>query len=298
MYIHTLNDHLRARFGRKVYKLSLTSGCTCPNRDGTLGERGCVFCDGAGAFAAPAGDVSRQLAAAKARVADKAGADAGYIAYFQSFTNTYAPAEFLAPIFRAAMEPEDVVALSVATRPDCLPPEVMELLAELAKIKPLWVELGLQTIHPASAAWMRRGYDLPVFDDAVRRLRSIGAEVIVHQILGLPGETAEDMAATAAYIGRSGADGVKFHLLHVLRGTDLEAQWRAGEVSAMELNDYIAALEACIRHIPREMVVHRMTGDGDKRTLLAPLWSADKKRVLNAIHAAFLRDDLEQGSAL
>ena len=298
MYIHTLNDHLRARFGRKVYKLSLTSGCTCPNRDGTLGERGCVFCDGAGAFAAPAGDIPSQMAAAKRKVAAKVGTDAGYIAYFQSFTNTYAPAKCLASLFRAAMEPEDVVALSVATRPDCLPPDIMELLAELARVKPVWVELGLQTIHPASAAWMRRGYDLPVFDDAVRRLKSVGAEVIVHQILGLPGETLEDMAATATYIGRSGADGVKFHLLHVLRDTDLEAQWRAGELSVMEPNDYIAALETCIRHIPRGMVVHRITGDGDKRTLLAPLWSADKKRVLNAIQAAFLRDDLEQGCAL
>ena len=297
MYIHTLNEHLRRRFGRKIYKLSLTSGCTCPNRDGTLGTRGCIFCDGAGAFAEH-GNITEQLTAAKLRVADKAGENAGYIAYFQSFTNTYAPAEILRPIFYAAMEPEDVVALSVATRPDCLPPEIMELLTELRRIKPVWVELGLQSIHPASAAWMRRGYDLPVFDDAVRRLKDIGAEVIVHQILGLPGETVEDMAATARYIGESGADGVKFHLLHVLQNTDLADEWRAGRVEPMSLEAYIAALEACIRQLPRDMVIHRMTGDGAKRDLLAPLWSGDKKRVLNAINAAFLRDDLEQGSDL
>lgn len=297
MYIHTLNEHLRRRFGRKIYKLSLTSGCTCPNRDGTLGTRGCIFCDGAGAFAEQGG-IPEQLAAAKLRVADKAGENAGYIAYFQSFTNTYASAENLRPIFRAAMEPEDVVALSVATRPDCLPPEIMELLAELCRIKPVWVELGLQSIHPASAEWMRRGYDLTVFDDAVRRLKDIGAEVIAHQILGLPGETVEDMAATARHIGESGADGVKFHLLHVLRNTDLAEEWRAGRVEPMSLEAYIAALEACIRQLPRDMVIHRMTGDGAKRDLLAPLWSGDKKRVLNAINAAFLRDDLEQGGDL
>ena len=297
MYINTLNDYLRRRFGRKVYKISLTSGCTCPNRDGTLGNRGCIFCDGAGAFA-ECGGIPEQLAAAKLRVAEKVGPDAGYIAYFQSFTNTYAPAEVLDPIFRTAIEPEDVVALSVATRPDCLPPEIMELLADLRRVKPVWVELGLQTVHPASAAWMRRGYDLPVFDDAVRRLKAIGAEVIVHQILGLPGETVEDMAATARYIGESGADGVKFHLLHVLRNTDLAEEWRTGRMEPMSLEVYIAALETCIRQLPREVVIHRMTGDGAKRDLLAPLWSADKKRVLNTINAAFLRDGLEQGSDL
>ena len=297
MYIHTLNEHMHHRFGRKIYKLSLSSGCTCPNRDGTLGERGCIFCDGAGAFA-EAGGISAQLAAAKRRVEAKVGADAGYIAYFQSFTNTYAPAEQLRSVFLEAVEPEDVVALSVATRPDCLPPDILELLAELCQFKPVWVELGLQTIHPDTARWMRRGYDLPVFECAVRQLKDIGAEVIVHQILGLPEESVADMAATARYIGQCGADGIKLHLLHVLRGTDLEHEWRTGRVMPMELDEYITALEACIRQLPREMVIHRMTGDGAKRDLLAPLWSGDKKRVLNAINAAFLRDDLEQGSEL
>ena len=297
MYWNSLNDRLRAQYGTKVYKLALSSGCSCPNRDGTLGSRGCIFCDGAGAFA-ETGDIPAQLRRAKARVAAKAGTDCRYIAYFQSFTNTYGPVERLRTLYRQAMADPEVVILSIATRPDCLGPEAMELLAELNEVKPVWVELGLQTIHPASANYIRRGYDLPVFDAAVRKLHAVGVEVIVHQILGLPGESADMMAQTAQYIGQSGADGIKFHLLHVLRGTDLAAQWQAGNVPVMELEEYISALEDCVRHIPREMVVHRLTGDGAKRDLLAPLWSGDKKRVLNAVHAAFLRDNVEQGSAL
>jgi len=297
VFWNNLNDHLKTTYGTKVYKLALSSGCSCPNRDGTLGRRGCIFCDGAGAFAEE-GDIPTQLAAAKARVAAKVGPDARYIAYFQSFTNTYAPAETLRPLFTAAMEPGDVVALSIATRPDCLPEDIMSLLAELNRIKPVWVELGLQTIHPESAQYIRRGYDLPVFEEAVRKLKAAGITVIVHQILGLPGETPEMMTETARYIGQSGADGIKFHLLHVLRGTDLAIDWEAGKFETMELEDYISILESCVRHIPREMVIHRLTGDGAKRDLLAPLWSGDKKRVLNAIHTAFLRDDVEQGSAL
>ena len=297
MYWNSLNDRLREQYGTKVYKLALSSGCSCPNRDGTLGTRGCIFCDGAGAFAA-AGDIETQLTEAKARVAAKAGTEAKYIAYFQSFTNTYGPVERLRELYLAAMEPEDVVALSIATRPDCLGPEVLKILEELNRKKPVWVELGLQTIHPESAAYIRRGYDLPLFEEAVSNLKRLGITVIAHQILGLPGETADMMAETAQYIGQSGADGVKFHLLHVLRGTDLAADWEAGCFETMSLEAYIEVLEECVRRIPREMVIHRLTGDGAKRDLLAPLWSGDKKRVLNAIRSAFLRDDVEQGSAL
>ena len=191
-----------------------------------------------------------------------------------------------------------MAVLSIGTRPDCLGPQVLELLSELNQQKPVWVELGLQTIHPASAAYLRRGYDLEVYDRAVEQLHQIGAQVVVHQILGLPGETEKMMAETARYIGCSGADGVKFHLLHVLRGTDLAEEWQAGRVPVMELETYLHALEACLRVLPREVVIHRLTGDGAKRDLLAPMWSGDKKRVLNAIHQTFLRDDLEQGSAL
>lgn len=297
MYWNSLGSWLRTQYGRKVYKLSLSSGCSCPNRDGTLDTRGCIFCDGAGAFAEH-GDIPAQLAAARRRVEAKAGNDPRFISYFQSFTNTYAPVERLRALYTAAMEPEDIVALSIATRPDCLPPEILTLLEELNRQKPVWVELGLQTIHPESAAYIRRGYDLPVFDRAVRQLKEIGVTVVVHQILGLPGETEDMMAATARYIGASGADGVKFHLLHVLRGTDLARDWAAGRFACLDQEVYISALESCLRKIPREMVVHRLTGDGAKRDLLAPLWSADKKRVLNAIHQAFQRDNLEQGSAL
>ncbi len=297
VYWNRLDVHLKKTFGCKTYKLALSSGCSCPNRDGTLGDRGCVFCDGAGAFAEH-GSIPDQLAAARARVAAKAGPDAKYIAYFQSFTNTYGPADRLRALYTAAMEPEDVAALSVATRPDCLPEETVELLRELNAVKPVWVELGLQTIHAPSARYIRRGYDLPVYDGAVAALKAAGVTVVVHQILGLPGETEEMMARTARYIGRSGADGVKFHLLHVLRGTDLAADWQAGRVPMMELADYIAALKRCVENLPRSVVIHRLTGDGAKRDLLAPLWSGDKKRVMNAIHRAFLRDGVEQGRAL
>ena len=297
MYWNDLNSRLKEQYGVKVYKLALSSGCSCPNRDGTLGTRGCIFCDGAGAFA-EAGEISAQLEAARARVAAKAGEQAKYIAYFQSFTNTYGDAERLRQLYTAAMAPEDVAALSVATRPDCLPPAMLDLLAELNERKPVWVELGLQTIHPATARYIRRGYELPVYEKAVQELKRRNITVVTHQILGLPGENSEDIRQTAEYIGQSGADGIKFHLLHVLRNTDLAAEWQVGNVPVMELEEYIAVLEDCLRHIPRQMVVHRLTGDGAKRDLLAPLWSGDKKRVLNAIHAAFLRDDLEQGSAL
>lgn len=297
MYVHMVNEELRRRFGGKVYKLALSSGCSCPNRDGTLGTRGCLFCDGSGAFA-ERGEIPAQMEAARRRVASKAGPGARYLAYFQPFTNTYAPAETLRPLFWEAIAPPDVVALSVATRPDCLPQEILDLLKELNRRKPVWVELGLQTIHPETSRLLRRSYDLPVYDHAVRTLKAAGLEVIVHQILGLPGESAKQMVQTARYIGESGADGIKFHLLHVLRGTDLAELWRAGRIPVLGLEEYIAGLEECIRWIPREMVIHRLTGDGAKRDLLAPLWSADKKRVLNAIRAAFVRDDLEQGSSL
>lgn len=292
-----LNTALRAQYGTKVYKLSLSSGCSCPNRDGTLGTRGCIFCDGAGAFAA-AGEIADQIRAAKARVADKVGEEAKYIAYFQSFTNTYGDAVRLERLFREAIAGEDIVALSIATRPDCLGEDVMAMLSRLAAKKSLWVELGLQTIHPENAAYIRRGYDLPVFEEAVEKLRSIGAEVVVHQILGLPGETVEDMIATTRYISALDVQGVKFHLLHVLRGTDLAADYAAGKFETMTLEDYTAALEECVRALRRDIVIHRLTGDGAKRDLIAPLWSGDKKRVLNTIHKTFALHHVEQGTSL
>ena len=297
MYWNNLNANLKQEYGCKVYKLALSSGCSCPNRDGTISTGGCIFCDGAGAFAS-AGPIAQQLAAAKALVAAKAGTQAKYIAYFQSFTNTYAPVATLRPLFTAALAPNDIVALSIATRPDCLGEEMMELLRELRSQKPIWVELGLQTIHSVTAQRINRGYELEVYNTAVERLNAARITVVAHQILGLPGENKAMMVETARYIGQSGAAGIKFHLLHVLRGTPLAQLWYHGECPTLEREEYIQILEECLRHIPRSMVVHRLTGDGAKRDLLAPLWSADKKRVLNAIHQAFARDNLEQGSAL
>ena len=292
-----LNDWLRRSFGGKVYKLALQGVSTCPNRDGTVGERGCIFCSerGSGEFAAVGADIAAQMADAKRRVADKVPPDAKYIAYFQSFTNTYAPVETLRRLFTAAMEPEEIVALSVATRPDCLGDEVLALLEELNRRKPVWVELGLQTIHESTARYIRRGYALPVFDGAVQQLKARGITVIAHQIIGLPDETEEMIYQTAEYIAHSGVDGVKFHLLHVLRGTDLAADYAAGKFSALEMEEYFRLLSGCIQRQRPDTVIHRLTGDGAKRDLIAPLWSGDKKRVLNALHRYLEEHDVQQG---
>lgn len=288
LHYRSLNSYLRETFGEKVYKLSLDGGFTCPNRDGRLDSRGCIFCSGgSGSFSVPVGDdVAGALEMAKSVIAPKTGARK-FIAYYQSYTGTYAPIERLRFLYGQTIAHPDVVALSIGTRPDCLPDSVLELLEDLNRIKPVWVELGLQTIHPATAAYIRRGYQLEVFDEAVRELKARGITVIVHMILGLPGETAEMMEETAGYIGRSGADGIKLQLLHVLRGTDLEREWQEGRVKLPELEEYIGLLRLCLGALPPEMVIHRLTGDGDKRDLLAPLWSSDKKRVLNAINAVF-----------
>lgn len=300
MYYHALNEELQKRFGVKVYKLALDGGFTCPNRDGTRGTRGCIFCSGSGSgeFAADsASTIPQQIEQAKQRIAAKYQTGK-YIAYFQNFTNTYGSIERMEQLFGAAIRHPEVVALSVATRPDCLPDEVLALLQTLNTQKPVWVELGLQTIHPQSAAYIRRGYDLPVFDDAVKQLKQAGLETIVHQIIGLPGESDAQIIQTAQYIGQSGADGIKLHLLHVLRGTDLALDYAAGKFETLTLEHYISLLERCLQVLPPEVVIHRLTGDGAKRDLIAPLWSADKKRVLNAIRTAFIHDNLVQGSAL
>ena len=274
----------------------MDGGFTCPNRDGTLGSRGCSFClGGSGSFAEEkCSSVTEQIERAKRRV-EKKNPSGRYIAYFQSYTGTYAPAERLNALFGEAIAHPDIAAISVGTRPDCLPPEVIELLARLNKIKPVWVELGLQTIHEKTAERIRRGYPLSVFDDAVKRCKASGLYTVVHMIIGLPGETPEMAAQTAAYIGKSGADGIKLQLLHVLRGTDLADEYAAGLFHVMSMEEYIAALEECVRQLPPQITIHRLTGDGDKKYLVAPLWSADKKRVLNEVNAAFRRDNVIQG---
>ena len=293
-----LSPYLKRRFGCKVYKLSLSAGCTCPNRDGTLGARGCIFCSGSGEFAASgSASIPEQLEQAKYILGKKAQG-AKFIAYFQDFTNTYGAVSRLEPLFLAAMEPDDVVALSIATRPDCLPEDILRMLARLRAKKPVFVELGLQTIHDNTAQYIRRGYPLSVFDDAVQKLHALDIEVIAHQILGLPGETAEMMAETTRHLGSVHVDGVKLHLLHILRGTDLAAEYEAGRVKPLELDAYIDILEQCLAVLPPDVVIHRLTGDGAKRDLIAPLWSADKKRVLSAIQKRFEQDGVMQGSAL
>lgn len=296
----SLNAYLRESFGCKLYKLALDGGFTCPNRDGTLGSRGCIFCSGRGSgdfSVSAAGGVDQAIDAAKALVAAK-NPGGRYIAYFQSYTGTYAPIDYLEALYTAAVIRPDIAALSIGTRPDCLGEPVLSLLARLNRIKPVWVELGLQTIHESTAEYIRRGYALPVFDQAVRQLREAGLSVIVHMILGLPGETPEMIFESAKYIGASGADGIKLQLLHVLKGTDLARDYAAGKFKALELEEYISLLEGCLRRIPPDMVIHRLTGDGAKRDLIAPLWSGDKKRVLNAINRALEQDDVHQGELL
>lgn len=281
-----LSDHYRQTFGCKVYKLSLDGGFTCPNRDGTLGTRGCIFCSekGSGEFAeGSCGSISRQLERAKERVRGK-NREGKYIAYFQSFTNTYAPVAVLEQRYREAIAPEDIVGLAVATRPDCLPEEVVALLARINRIKPVSVELGLQTVHEDTARYLRRGYPTAVYLDAVKRLKAAGLEVVTHIILGLPGETEEMMMETTRQAVAAGTDGVKFHLLHVLRGTDLEQEYLQGRVEPLSLERYGQILKACISGLPEHIIVHRITGDGAKRDLIAPAWSADKKRVLNYLY--------------
>ena len=280
-----LNDYLKETFGRKVYKLSLSAEVTCPNRDGTLGKRGCIFCSegGSGEFAADRDKpIAQQIEEAKARVAQKIH-DGLYIAYFQSYTNTYAPVAYLRRIFTEAMAPDDIVALSIGTRPDCLGPDILDLLAELNRIKPVWVELGLQTIHEKTAAYIRRGYPLSVYDEAVQNLRSHGIEVITHVILGLPQETHADMAETVRHVCATGATGIKLQLLHVLRGTDLACEYEQGLVPVMSMEEYVELLKELLPLIPDHVVIHRLTGDGPKKLLIAPTWTADKKRVMNTL---------------
>lgn len=284
MEYYSLNQYLKDTFGQKVYKIALDGGFTCPNRDGHLGDRGCIFCSagGSGDFAADRNlSITEQIEQGKRLVAGKGPEK--YIAYFQAFTSTYAPVEHLRSLYMEAICHPDIVAISIGTRPDCLPEEVLKLLEEINRIKPVWVELGLQTIHPDTAEYIRRGYSLDVFDRAVKKLKEINITVIVHVILGLPGETEEKMKQTVSYVGESGADGIKLQLLHVLKGTDLAADYEAGKFRIMSMEEYVHLVAECIAILPENMVIHRMTGDGDKKILIAPLWSGDKKRVLGSL---------------
>ena len=285
-YYYSYNEYMTERFGEKVYKLSLDAGLTCPNRDGTKGTGGCIFCSagGSGDFSERhIDDINLQIDRAKAQVAGKYRGDK-FVAYFQSYTNTYGDIAYLRRIFSDAINNENIVALSIGTRPDCLGKDVIELLSELNKIKPVFVELGLQTIHAETAKLINRCYELSDYDEAVRKLKEIGVNVVVHVILGLPHETEDMMLGTVDYAVKSGADGIKLHLLHVLKGTALEKMYLDGGFDVLTEDEYISLVIKCLKHVPKNVVVHRVTGDAPKKLLVAPLWSADKKEVLNRLN--------------
>ena len=289
----TSAQYYRERFGCRVYKLSLDGGFTCPNRDGTLGHGGCTFCSasGGGDFAESGTDIVLQLERAKGRVAFK-NKNGKYIAYFQSFTGTYAPVTRLRQLYFAAIAPEEIVGLAIGTRPDCLGNDVIALLREVNAVKPVSLELGLQTAWDETARRIHRGYDLGVYLDAVKRLKAAGLEVVTHIILGLPGETSQMAVETTRTAVAAGSDGVKFHLLHVLRGAALEQDYLSGTFRCLGMEEYADWLVACLREVPESVTVHRITGDGAKKDLVAPLWSADKKRVLNYLNARFKEEGI------
>lgn len=283
----TLNNYLKNRFGCKVYKIAIDAGFTCPNRDGTLDTRGCIFCSkgGSGDFAeSRALSIYNQIEAGKSRVAKKIK-DGKYIAYFQAFTNTYAPVAHLRELYMQAVRHPDIAALSIATRPDCLADDVLQLLKEINNIKPVFVELGLQTIHKKTADYIRRGYDLETYDTAVENLHRAGLNVVTHLIIGLPYETEKEILESVEYVCKR-TDGIKLQLLHILKGTDLAIDYENGKFDVLTLEEYTDIIVKCVRIIPENVVVHRLTGDGAKKDLIAPFWSADKKRVLNTINRA------------
>ncbi|MGN0345740.1 MAG: TIGR01212 family radical SAM protein [Lachnospiraceae bacterium] len=288
---YSLNSYFQSVYGRKIYKIALDGGMTCPNRDGTIDNRGCIFCSrgGSGDFAESMNkeqpDIRAQITKGKERLRAKYSGS-GYVAYFQSYTNTYAPIDYLRRIYSDALDDPEVVGISIATRPDCLSGDVIALLRKLSKEYPekfIWVELGLQTIHRESIAFIRRGYDNSVFEEAVKKLQQIQLPVIVHIILGLPGETKEQMLSTIEYLNTFPLFGVKLQLLHVLEGTDLATHFANREFDVLTMNEYMDILIECLEHLNPETVVHRVTGDGPKKILIAPLWSSDKKQVLNGL---------------
>jgi len=286
-----LSDYCKEKFGTKVYRLALSSGATCPNRDGKVGVGGCSFCSekGSGEFAIDVMDLDLQIERAKALISKKFpnsinAADRKYIAYFQSFSNTYGDTKRLIGLFERAINKDEVVALSIATRPDCFSEEMLNSLERLNKIKPVWIELGLQTINENTARAFNRGYTLDVFEKTYDELKKRNFEVIVHMILGLPGESEEDMYATVKYLSKKHIDGIKIHGLHILKGTRLASEYEKHPFKIMSLEEYTRVLINCLKLLPKDTVVHRMTGDGDKKILVEPQWSADKKRVLNYIN--------------
>ena len=295
---YSLNEYLKQAFGEKVYKLALNIGCTCPNRDGTLDTRGCVFChNGSSHFAEIGDDINIQIEKAKSRVNNKIKTDI-FIAYFQSFTNTYADFNYLEKVFHTAINRDDIVALSIGTRPDCLPDNILDMLEKLNQIKPVWVELGLQSTKPETVEYIRRGYDNSIYEKAVKELKKRGITVITHIIIGLPGETKTDILNTVDYAVKCGTDGVKLQLLHILKDTDLYEDYKNGLVTTLTLDEYMDILFDCIERIPENIVIHRITGDAPKKYLIEPQWSADKKKVLNTINREMEKRNIKQGKCI
>lgn len=297
---YSLDYYLKQTYGEKLYKISLNAGMTCPNRDGSLGTRGCIFCSrgGSGDFAADVKlSITEQIEAGKQLVAKKQ-TGSSYIAYFQAYTNTYAPVEYLRAVFTEAIRHPEIRILSIATRPDCLGDEVLDLLAELNEIKPVWVELGLQTIHESTAQFIRRGYPLPVFEEAVQNLRARNITVIAHTILGLPGENREMLKDTIHYLNRQDIQGIKLQLLHILTDTDLADYYQASPFPVLSMEEYFDLLSMCLCNLRQDLVIHRLTGDGPKSLLIAPLWSGNKRYVLNQMQAYFKKNDIWQGKEL
>lgn len=298
MYINDLNSYLKEKFGYKVYKLALNGGMSCPNRDGTKGMGGCIFCSqgGSGDFASDRNkSISEQIEEAKRLVGNKIS-DGRYIAYFQAYTNTYAPVSYLRKIFTEAISHPDIEILSVATRPDCLNKENIKLLAELNQMKPVWAELGLQTVNEESIRFIRRGYDNKVFENAVKELIYHGIEVIVHVIIGLPDEGRKELLNTIRYINGLGIQGVKLQLLHVLKGTDLEQYYYEHGFYIYSMEEYADILFEAVEHLQKEIVIHRLTGDGPKKLLIEPLWSGNKRMVMNYIRNEMHRRNIIQGA--
>ncbi len=292
---YSLNEYLKSRFGCKVYKLSLDIGCTCPNRDGTLDTRGCIFChNGSSHFAEMGESIDEQIENAKSRVKNKIKTEK-YIAYFQSFTNTYGDIEYLEKCFKTAIERNDIVALSIGTRPDCLSVEMLDVLENLNKIKPVWIELGLQTANEKTAEYIRRCYKNDVYENAVKELKKRNITVITHIIIGLPDETKEDILNSVDFAVKSGTDGIKLQLLHVLKDTDLYDDYKSDKVKPLNIEEYMDILFDCIERIPENVVIHRITGDAPKKYLVEPLWSGDKKNVLNTINKEMEKRNIIQG---
>ncbi len=294
---HSMDYDLKQRYGEKVYKITLNGGMTCPNRDGKVGRGGCIFCSAAGSgdFAGSVlCSISEQLAIGKAELTKKRPVHA-YIAYFQAFTNTYAPVDYLRKLYMEAVEDADVRILSIATRPDCLQEEVLNLLEEINQIKPVWIELGLQTIHPKTAQYIRRGYPLEVFEEAVKNLRKRNITVITHTILGLPGESKEMMLETIDYLNGMDIQGIKLQLLHILKGTDLARDYEARPFWSPTMEEYIELLGSCVARLRPDITIHRLTGDGPKELLIAPLWTSQKRTILNTFHRYLKEADIWQG---